>query len=91
MVVKEDKLGEGRNVVNGSNMNITIEGKRHLGAVIGSNEYWEEYVKDLFNGWNNQLVLFSSIAGSQPQASYSVFVSGFKSKLKLFNENNSGY
>ena len=38
LIVKEDKLGEVRNVFNDSNMNITIEGKRHLGAVIGSNE-----------------------------------------------------
>ena len=49
LIVKEDKLGEVRNVFNGSNVNITMEGKRHLGAVIGSNEYREEYVKDLGN------------------------------------------
>ena len=38
LIVKEDKLGEARNVFNDSNVNITIEGKRHLGVVI-SNEY----------------------------------------------------
>ena len=37
LTVKEDKLGEARNVFNDSNVNITIEGKRHLGVVI-SNE-----------------------------------------------------
>ena len=60
--VKEDKLGEARNVFNDSNVNITIEEKRRLGAVIGSNKYREEYMKDLVNDWNNQLVLLSSIA-----------------------------
>ena len=44
---KEDELSEARNVFNDSNVNITIEGKRHFGAVTGSNEYREEYVKDL--------------------------------------------
>ena len=39
LIVKEDKLGEARNTFNDSNVNITIEGKRHLGTVIGSNEY----------------------------------------------------
>ena len=34
--------------------------------------------------WNNQLVLRSSLAESQPQAAYSTFVSGFKSKLNYF-------
>ena len=61
-------------------MSITIEGKRHLGAVIGSNKYREEYVKVLINDWNNQLALLSPIAESQPQTAYSAFVSGFKSK-----------
>ena len=37
LIVKEDKLGEARNVFNDANMNIAIKGKRHLGAVIGSN------------------------------------------------------
>ena len=58
--MKEDKLGEARNVFNDSNVNITIEGKRHLGAVIGSNEYREEYAEDLVHDWNNLLVLLSS-------------------------------
>ena len=34
LIVKEDKLGEAMNVFNDSNVNITIEGKRRLGAVI---------------------------------------------------------
>ena len=84
LIVKEDKLGEARNVFNDSNVNITIEEKRHLGAVIGSNKYREEYMKDLVNDWNNQLVLLSSIAESQPQTAYSAFVSHFKSKLSYF-------
>ena len=64
-------------------MSITIEGKRHLCAVIRSNEYREEYVKDLLNDWNNQLVL-ASIAESQSQAALLAFVSDFKSKLNYF-------
>ena len=39
LIIKEDKLGEARNVFNDSNVYITIEGKRHLGVVIRSNEY----------------------------------------------------
>ena len=84
MIVKEDKLGEARNAFNDSNVYITIEWKRHLGSVIGSNEYREEYLKDLVNDWNNQLVLLSSIAESQPQTAYSAFVSDFKRKLSYF-------
>ena len=90
LIVKEHKLGEARNVFNDSNVYITIEGKRHLGAVIGSNEYRKEYLKDLVNDWKNQLVLLSSIADSQPQAAYSAFVSDFKSKLSCFTRTVPG-
>ena len=49
LIVKEDKLSEARNVFSDSDVNITIEGERHFGAVIGSNEYREEYGKDVVN------------------------------------------
>ena len=90
MIVKEDKLGEATNTFNDSNVNITIEGKRHLAAVIGSNEYRKEYLKDLVNDWKNELVLLSSIADSQPQAAYSAFVSHFRSKLSCFTRTIPG-
>ena len=41
-------------------------------------------MKDLVNDWNNQLVLLPSLAESQPQAAYSAFANGFKSKLNYF-------
>ena len=87
---KEDKLGDSGHVFIDSNVNITIKGKRHLYAVIGCNENREEYVKNLVNDWNNQLVLWSSIAESQTQATYSPFVSGFKCKLNYFMRTTQG-
>ena len=75
---------EAQNLFANSRVNITAEGKRHLGAVIGSAEYRNEYVKDLAKYWDNQLTILSTIAETQPQAAYSVFSSGFKSKLNSF-------
>ena len=49
-----------------------------------SYEYRRQYVKDLLNGWNNQLALLSSIAEGQPQTTHLAFVSGFKNKLNYF-------
>ena len=40
-------------------MNITAEGKRHLGAVIESIEYRDVYVKNLVKDWGNQLTASS--------------------------------
>ena len=38
-----------------SRVNITAEGKRQLGADIGSTEYRDEHLKDLVKDWENQL------------------------------------
>ena len=62
-------------------MNITAEEKRHLGAVIGSTEYHDKYVKDLVKVWDKQLTILSTVTKTQPQAAYLAFASGFKSKL----------
>ena len=67
-----------------STVNITAEGKTHLGAVIRSAEYRDEYVKDLVKNWDNQLTILSTIAETQPYSAYLAFVSGFKKKLSYF-------
>ena len=74
---------EVQNLFANSIVNITAEGKRHLGPVIRSTEYRDEYVKDLRKDWNNQLTTLSTIAEIQPQ-DYLAFASGFKSKLNNF-------
>ena len=45
---------EAQNVFANSRVNVTADGKRHLGAVITSTEYCDQYVKDLLKDWNNQ-------------------------------------
>ena len=75
---------EAQNVFANSRVNITAEGKRHLGAVIGSTEYRDKYVKDVVKDWDNQLTILSTIVETQPQAAYLAFTNGFKSKLNYF-------
>ena len=65
-------------------MNITIERKRYLSAVVGRPEYREEYVKDLVKDCDNQLTIEPTIAKTKPQAAYSAFACGFKNKLNYF-------
>ena len=54
-------------------MNIRAEGKTHLGAVIGSTEYCDKYVRDLVKVWEKQLRISSTSAKTQPQAAYLAF------------------
>ena len=72
---------EAQNLFPNLRVNITAEGKRHLGVVIGSTEYRDKYVKNLVEDWDNQLTILSAIAKTQLQAAYLVFASEFKSKL----------
>ena len=48
-IVKEKKFMEAQNLFANSRVKITAEGKGHLGAVIGSTKYCDEYVED----WDN--------------------------------------
>ena len=45
---------EGQNVFTNSIVNITAEGKRHLGAIIESTKCRDDYVKYLVKDWDNQ-------------------------------------
>ena len=36
-------------------INVTAQGQRHLGAVIGSPEYVEEYVNDKVSNWISKI------------------------------------
>ena len=59
---------EAQNLFANSRVNITAEGKRHLGAVIGTMEYRNKYVEDLAKDWNNEIMILSTIAETQFQA-----------------------
>ena len=84
LILKSPDLQEEAQNVFGQTVNITVEGKRHLGAVLGSDSYKKEYCDELVNGWVSELQVLSDIAKSQPQAAYSAFTKGFKSKFNYF-------
>ena len=57
---------EAQNWFANSRVKITTEGKTHLGAVIESIEYCNEYVKVLVKDSDNQLSILSTISETQP-------------------------
>ena len=46
LTVKVEYLDAARETFKGTGINITEEGRRHLGAVIGSEEYKQDYVRE---------------------------------------------
>ena len=44
LVVRPEKLKDANDVFAGKGINITTEGRKHLGAILGQKSYLEEYV-----------------------------------------------
>ena len=65
-------------------VNVTVEGQKHLGAVIGSREYLEEYVSEKVTNWVSEITKLAEFALSQPQACYTAYTFGLKHPWTYF-------
>ena len=84
LIVKNREMEEHAKTIFGNSVNITSEGKRHLGAVIGSPEYNEEFCKYKVNVWIKELTTLCEIATTHPQMAYTAYLKGYKSKFTYF-------
>ena len=73
LIVKPDKFEEAKSAFDGTDINVTSEGRRHLGAVLGSRSYLEEYVGNKVETWVQEILKLSEFVMSQPQAAYAAF------------------
>ena len=69
-------------------VNITTEGQRHLGVVIGSSEFKGQYCAEKINKWKDELLTLSEIAETHPQMAYAVYIKGYISKVYILHVNN---
>ena len=84
LIVKTKEMAEKAKEIFGDTVNITTEGKRHLGAVIGSETFKREYCEDKVNTWIKELSTLCEFAETQPQAAYAAYTKGYKSKFTFF-------
>ena len=84
LIVKSELLAEEAKKVFGEEVNITTEGHSHLGAVIGSKDYKDQYCGDKVLKWKKEIEVLSEIAKNQPHASYIAFTKSYKSKFTYF-------
>ena len=80
LVVKPEKLKEANDVFAGTGINITTEGRKHLGAALGQRSYLKEYVGSKVKEWISEVTLLAEFATSQPQACYAAFTFGLRHK-----------
>ena len=84
LIVKSQELAEEARQIFGKEVNITTEGKRHLGAVIGSKDYKDEYCRDKVQRWRQDIIFLAEIAKSQPHAVYIALTKAYKFKFTYF-------
>ena len=84
LIVKTSELAESAKKVFGDEVNITLEGRRHLGAVIGSKEFKDQYCQEKVDKWLREMESLAEISKSQPHAAYVAFTKGFKSKFTYY-------
>ena len=68
----------------GSAIKITTEGKRHLGAALGSDGFRLEYASEKVEKWCGEIHKLAEIAKTQPQAAYSAFTHGERHRFAYF-------
>ena len=64
----------------GTSVQITTQGQRHLGAPLDSRSFVEEFVRAKVSVWVSELNSLSEIASSQPQAAYTTLTHGLMSR-----------
>ena len=80
LIVSEGNLEAATELFQGTGVSITEEGRRHLGAAIGTRSFVEGYVHHKVSNWVQEVERLSSIAATQPHAAYAAFTHGLTSK-----------
>ena len=80
LVVKPDHEAKARALFADTGVNVTTDGKRHLGAAIGSKAFTTQYVSEKVNSWCDEINQLAHIAITQPHSAYCAYTHGLSSK-----------
>ena len=81
LIGKAQLVKEAEKLFENTKINITVTAKRHIGAVIGSQECRDGYEINKSYQIANEVNNLYQIVKLEPQDAYNCFVSGFKHKL----------
>ena len=73
LIVKPEFEEKARTIFGETGVKISTSGERHMGAVIGSSEFKEEYVSAKVQKWIEDIEELALIGKDEPQAVYSSF------------------
>ena len=84
LIVKEQHLAEAERIFAETGVRITCEGKRHLGAALGTRDFVVDYVREKVTNWKAEIGHLSSFAKSEPHAAYAALTHGLMSHWMFF-------
>ncbi|KAG0710229.1 hypothetical protein GWK47_023244 [Chionoecetes opilio] len=90
LIVKPEHYDNGVELFNGSGVIVTKDGQRHLGAVIGTEEFKEKYVGEKVSEWVKEVDVLSDMAKPDPHTAYSVFTHGLQHRWSFIKCTISG-
>lgn len=67
----------------GDGVKVTIDGERHIGAVVGSDEFRKEYIAKKVEKWVKDVEELTEIAKDEPQIALSAFNTGLSQRWKF--------
>ena len=80
LVTKEEFKLEAEEVFADTSVQITVEGRPHLGAPLGCTAYVSQFVSQKVQQWSTELRVLSEIASIQPHAAFAALTHGLSSK-----------
>ena len=81
-MVKPELVDKAEKIFAGSNIRITPQSQRYLGAAVGTHVFIVEYVSQKVQQWVAKISALADLALTQPHAAYAAFVHGFIGKFK---------
>ena len=76
LVVKPELVNKAKRMFKNTDVQISTNGQRHLGAAMGTQELIETYGAQKIAKWVNEIESLTAIARTHPHAAYTAFVHG---------------
>ena len=84
-ITKDPHLAKARVLSQDTQVNITSQGRPHLGTTLGSQEFVDQYVTDKVLQWNKELLLLVDVPKIQPHTAYTAFIHGYIHKFSYLS------
>ena len=90
IILKSAELMDRAREMFGPDIQITTEGKRHIGAALGSEQFKVRYIEDKVSKWVKDVEEMSDIAKEEPQAALTAFNTGLSQRWNFVQRTVAG-